>query len=95
MAGIDLRTVADLLGHANILMTMRYAQSAPAHNSDALKSFPHSMRSVRKLLYCSPLVRKNRLTPLLTPKQKTLWRLPQAVVRKCLFFRRMQQGEGA
>jgi hypothetical protein len=37
MAGIDLRTVADLLGHANILMTMRYAQSAPAHNSDALK----------------------------------------------------------
>jgi len=37
MAGVDLRTVADLMGHANIQMTMRYAHLAQAHKADALK----------------------------------------------------------
>ena len=37
MAGVDLRTVADLLGHANIQMTMRYAHLAQAHKADAMK----------------------------------------------------------
>jgi integrase len=37
MAGVDLRTVADLLGHLNIQMTMRYAHPAPAHKAAAVK----------------------------------------------------------
>ena len=42
MAGVDIRTVAALLGHATIQMTMRYAHLAPEHNQvavDALLSF--------------------------------------------------------
>jgi len=31
MAGVDIRTVADLMGHANIQMTMRYAHLAAKH----------------------------------------------------------------
>jgi len=31
MAGVDLRTVAELMGHQQIQMTMRYAHLAPAH----------------------------------------------------------------
>jgi len=37
MAGVDLRTVADLMGHANIQMTMRYAHLAPAHTRAAVE----------------------------------------------------------
>lgn len=36
MAGVDIRTVAQLMGHATIQMTMRYAHLAPAHNQDAV-----------------------------------------------------------
>ena len=36
MAGVDIRTVADLMGHATIQMTMRYAHLAPAHNQSAV-----------------------------------------------------------
>jgi integrase len=37
MAGVDLRTVAELMGHKKIQMTMRYAHLAPAHNAAAVK----------------------------------------------------------
>ncbi len=37
MAGVDLRTVQELLGHKSILMTMRYAHLAPAHLRDAIE----------------------------------------------------------
>jgi integrase len=36
MAGVDLRTVAELMGHSNIQMTMRYAHLAPQHNRAAV-----------------------------------------------------------
>jgi len=36
MRGVDLRSVADLMGHKNIQMTMRYAHLAPAHKQDAV-----------------------------------------------------------
>jgi len=36
MAGISLRTVADILGHANISMTFKYAHLSPLHLSSAL-----------------------------------------------------------
>jgi integrase len=36
MAGVDIRTVAYLMGHSTIQMTMRYAHLAPEHNRDAV-----------------------------------------------------------
>jgi hypothetical protein len=48
MTGADLRTVADLLGHANIQMTMRYAHLGPAHKQiavDRLKAFSGGPKS--------------------------------------------------
>jgi hypothetical protein len=37
MAGVDLRTVAELMGHKTIQMTMRYAHPAPAHQLAAVE----------------------------------------------------------
>jgi integrase len=37
MAGVDLRTVAELMGHKTIQMTMRYAHLAPEHNQAAVE----------------------------------------------------------
>jgi len=37
MAGVDLRTLAELMGHKTIQMTMRYAHLAPAHNIAAVE----------------------------------------------------------
>ena len=36
MAGVDIRTVAQLMGHRTIQMTMRYAHLAPDHNQNAV-----------------------------------------------------------
>jgi integrase len=36
MAGVDIRTVGELLGHKTLAMTMRYAHLAPAHNAAAV-----------------------------------------------------------
>lgn len=36
MAGVDIRTVGELLGHSVIQMTMRYSHLAPAHNAAAV-----------------------------------------------------------
>jgi len=37
MAGVDLRTVAELMGHKTIQMTVRYAHLAPAHKLAAVE----------------------------------------------------------
>ena len=37
MAGIDLRTIAELMGHTTIQMTMRYAHLAPSHKLAAVE----------------------------------------------------------
>ena len=36
MAGVDLRTVQELMGHKTIAMTCRYAHLAPAHLREAV-----------------------------------------------------------
>lgn len=47
MAGVDLRTVADLMGHSTIQMTMRYAHLAPQHQLEAVErlGIPTSTRT--------------------------------------------------
>lgn len=37
MAGVDLRTVQELMGHKTITMTLRYAHLSPAHQLDAVQ----------------------------------------------------------
>jgi Phage integrase family len=37
MAGVDLRTLAELMGHETIQMTMRYAHLAPSHTLAAVE----------------------------------------------------------
>lgn len=51
MAGVDLRTVAELMGHSSIQMTMRYAHLAPQHNRaavDRLVSLSDSQQATTK-----------------------------------------------
>src|ERR1700689_4100261 len=52
-----LPTVADLMGHLNMQMTMRYAHLAPAHKAAAVERLSMLTRSKgsAKLLYCFPL----------------------------------------
>ncbi len=37
MAGVDIRTVQELMGHKTIVTTMRYAHLAPGHQSEAVE----------------------------------------------------------
>jgi site-specific recombinase XerD len=36
MAGVDIRTVAELMGHKTLAMTMRYSHLAPDHKRAAV-----------------------------------------------------------
>ncbi len=59
MAGVDIRTVAELMGHNTIQMTMRYAHLAPEHNLAAVErlisfSSPESRPSTLSVTRGSP-----------------------------------------
>ncbi len=48
MAGVDLMTVKELLGHASVTMTMRYAHLAPDHRTRAIKNLDSAYRTDTK-----------------------------------------------
>jgi integrase len=50
MNGIDLNTVRELLGHADIKMTLRYAHLAPEHKAKAIESIVCDNRIQQALL---------------------------------------------
>jgi site-specific recombinase XerD len=55
MRGVDLRTVAQLLGHRDIKMTMRYAHLAPEHLEAAVNALlSPAERSMEGVLAKSP-----------------------------------------
>ncbi|MGH9685256.1 MAG: tyrosine-type recombinase/integrase [Candidatus Acidiferrales bacterium] len=45
MAGVDIRTVQELLGHKSILQTMRYAHLAPSHRLAAVEKIAPVVKS--------------------------------------------------
>ena len=49
MAGVDLRTVAELMGHRDIAMTMRYAHLSPGHLKRAVDTINRSAKSVQPI----------------------------------------------
>ena len=48
MAGVDMRTVQELLGHHSLTMTMRYAHLAPDHRMRAIKTLDNAYRTDTK-----------------------------------------------
>jgi integrase len=48
MNGVDIKTVQELLGHANLTMTMRYSHLAPVHRARALKILDSALRTDTK-----------------------------------------------
>jgi site-specific recombinase XerD len=47
MAGVDLKTVQDLMGHKTIAMTARYAHLSPAHKLTALEKLVSAAKQAR------------------------------------------------
>jgi integrase len=53
MAGVDLTTIKELLGHKTIAMTMRYAHLAPSHKVRAVDMLDETLndKSTAQLLH--------------------------------------------
>ena len=49
MAGVDLITVKELLGHASLTMTLRYAHLAPDDTLRAIKTLDTALSTDTKL----------------------------------------------
>jgi integrase len=48
MAGVDLTTVKELMGHKDIQMTLRYAHLAPLHKANAINTLDSTLNSREK-----------------------------------------------
>ena len=48
MAGVDIKTVQELLGHTTLTMTMKYAHLAPDHRARAIRILDSALRSDTK-----------------------------------------------
>ncbi len=48
MAGVDLPTLKELMGHSTITMTMRYIHPTPEHKIEALKKLENFQLSTPK-----------------------------------------------
>jgi integrase len=53
MAGADITTVKELLGHKSLAMTMRYAHLAPSHKVDALNILDRKLTEDQLHNYCT------------------------------------------
>jgi len=45
MAGVDIVTVKELLGHKSIAMTLRYSHLAPGHKAQAVKTLDYGFQT--------------------------------------------------
>jgi hypothetical protein len=67
MAGVDLQTVAELLGHRTLQMVMRYAHLAPEHQASAVdRLIPAERRMVTKSATGKSEAKKPKQTQTLT-----------------------------
>jgi integrase len=67
MAGVDLRTVAELLGHRTLQMVMRYSHLAPEHQASAVdRLVPAGRRMVTKSATDKPAMKSPKQTQTLT-----------------------------
>ena len=57
MAGVDLTTVRDLLGHSDIKMTLRYSHLAPSHKKTAVNVLDSiiNLKPTAQLLHNLPI----------------------------------------
>jgi integrase len=46
MAGVDLPTLRELMGHSNITTTMRYIHPTPEHKRAAVEKLEHNVQQV-------------------------------------------------
>ncbi len=56
MAGVDLISVKEFLGHKSLTMTMRYAHLAPGHKRKAVNTLDSVLKNTEKNIFTSQFV---------------------------------------